>query len=243
MISGLYVGGSGGGGGANKYEIKLVASNVTGVTDGNPIETIPDSSGNGNDAVQTSGALQAVWDEVDADFNNKSSIVFTDDWYEFKSVFPYDPIQGSCFWWVGSIDTGQRFDTFGTYLTSDYTSMTFFEDLGYLRYQGRVTSASGSDPLLNDASLDDAAVWLLRSDGTNFYLYKNGGSAVDTEAISSYNVGNSGFKFLGAFSSVVRANGKFAEIRVENAEDDLANINAIGSELATTYGFTWITIT
>jgi len=49
-------------------------------SDGEAVKTWQDQSGNANHAVQATGAVQPLWDEVDADLGGESSIQFTADW-------------------------------------------------------------------------------------------------------------------------------------------------------------------
>lgn len=245
--TGIQVGGGGGGGSSTPSTLELDISGDNVTESGGAVSAIQDQSTYGNDLYQTTGSLQPSYTASDANYNNQPTISLASDWMYFTYPMRVFYETGFNLWLVGNVTTGQKIDLLGgSAVAGDDRSIGWFEDLGYVRYQNDVYS-TGADPLLNNTLLDTPAVYLLRvtnGSGGNLTLHRNGGTALDTEAKSSYtNQGGVAFRCFGRFIGIVRSQGTIAAMKVINKDSSLADLNSTGSALATKYGFTWTDIT
>jgi len=231
------VSGSGGGSSAPEYEIIYKASDTDAVSNLDPVGQMNDLSGNDNHAVQSSGALKAVYNSSDVSYNNEPSISFTLDWYRYNKVVPVNLSTGFTLWFVGSAIAGARLDLMSTPLDVS-VAITFFEDFNYCRVRNTLSGASVTDQLsVPSNDFENDAVWLLAGDGANITIYKNG-AVVDTQ---TQDVGNMLATHIGLRGTSVTTSGTLVEQRYKNAYS-VSDLNTVGGALCTKYGFTWTTI-
>ncbi len=80
--------GPGGVGNSSNNILWLKADAITGISNGNPITTWNDQSGNGNNFTQSNASSRPIWTEVNANFNNRPTVTFdgSDDFFAFHSA-------------------------------------------------------------------------------------------------------------------------------------------------------------
>ena len=84
---------------------------------------------------------------------------------------------------------------------------------------------------------ENDAVWLLAGDAANITIYKNGAVV----ATQTQDVGNMLATHVGLRGTSVTTAGTLVEQRYKNAYS-VSDLNTVGGELCTKYGFTWTTI-
>lgn len=202
---------------------------------GGAITSVSDIGGANNTAFQDTGSLQPTLNASDSNLNNQASMTFDSDRLKLTIPPRVNVETGMCFFWVGSVDNGQRFDMLGDPGKAQ-DAITVFEDLGYVRFSSN-TKTGSINMLLNAPDMDDYAVWCVTSDGTTAKLFKNG-ILKDSETTLAENFAP---YQIGALSSTSRSKGTMGRLKLVGYYD-LADINSFGAEMATKFGFTWNTI-
>lgn len=231
MKSRYLVGGSGGEGGLD-YEFHFTADDV--VESGGLVSRMYDQGSNGNDARQDSGSLYPSYNASDSDFNNKPSLIFASDGFGLTYGAPVNYRQGCITFYAIATDgtsaaRGNLLNALGSNIsrTIMYPDINRVDILANDGWNTLNTRLQGSW-----SNLSPSGIMLIASDGTTISAYWNG-SLIDTATASS----NSVYTELGQGGGTF----KLADIRHKN-QYDLSEINSIGNELATKYGFTWTTI-
>jgi len=214
------------------YEFRYVMSNLT--ESAGLVSALIDQSSNNNDATQSNGAYQPSYTASDPAYNNKPTITVYGDWFDFDLPVPHKVKSGSHFWWVGVGSNGAAGELLGT--ISNAVALEAFDSSSFLRYRWDLDGSKRDSFTLTD--LDDAAVWLLRSDGTTHYLYKDGSLKGSVSIVTS----NVFWTLLFTKRTTYRTRGTFAEVMLKNENASVGDLNTIGQALATEYGFTWNTI-
>lgn len=223
------------------YEFHFTADDV--VESGGAVSQLNDQSSNGNDAVMSGGAYQPSYNSTDANLNGEPSITFNNDVMDLSIPAVIKSSDSFTMFWVGNVDTGERFDIIGDAFKAE-DNITIFEDLGYVRIRAEsftnagATTANVTNCFLYSSTMDTYAVWCITIDGTTAKLFKNG-SLEDSNTTLANNFAP---YTIGVLSTQRRSKGTIADFRIKN-QYDLSEINSVGSELATKYGFTWNTIT